>query len=141
MGEKEIKDGNLWIAEFIGWTFDVKDGQVKCYFNGKLRWQDTERFMVQLFNSESGFAYHLKWEQLMPVVEKIEVLQSPLFQKVWVSINGNECSIWTYFDVSEALRTQHQDGKFKIKRSSKSKITATWLAVTDFLTWYNQQQK
>lgn len=85
--------------------------------------------------------YHTSWEWLMPVVEKIEALKNgPInVNKVWITINGCECGIWTYFDVNEILRSAGNDGKFRVKRRGESKIEATFLAVIDFITWYNEQ--
>lgn len=87
------------------------------------------------------FQYHSDWNLLMPVVEKIEALKNGHINlnKVWITINGCECSIWTYFDVNEVLRSAGNDGKFRVKCKGASKIEATFLAIIQFIKWHNEQ--
>ena len=95
-------------------------------------------FMNKTFQFEEDLKYHSNWNSLMPVVEKIENLNDLIVDKVWISINGRECGLWTYFDVKEVLRIGTENNKFKVKNTSKSKIESTWRTVIDFIEWYNK---
>ena len=81
------------------------------------------------------------WELLMPVVQKIESLSNEFVKKVWVSINGCSCYIWTYHSVKDILRSHSHIDKFKVHIFSKTKIAATFQAVFEFIEWFNTQNK
>lgn len=122
--EKTIIEGNKLIAEFL--QFDYSDAPSDGTCN----------------SDESYLKYHSSWDCLMPVVEKIEALDDLIVNKVWVSINGNSCGMWTYFDPKDVLRIGTENNSFKIKHVSKEgKLKATWLAVIAFIEWYNNQNK
>lgn len=121
--------GNKLIAVFMGGKLQEMAEMEYIVFS-----KTNQPFIHQL-------KYHTLWEWLMPVVEKIEALKNGSINvnKVWITINGCECSIWTYFDVNEVLRSAVNDGKFRGKRKGATKIEATFLAIIDFITWYNEQ--
>ena len=89
--------------------------------------------------------YHSSWDWLMPVVEKIENIKHIGIDVVYLKIEGNQCQIWTYFDVKEFLRLTGDDknegNKFKVRYSAKTKIEATYNAVFEFIQWYTSQTK
>jgi len=68
-----------------------------------------------------NYKFHLDWNTLMLVVEKIE-------RDAWVYIEGEKCSIYSAPDLF-----------VKVKR--KSKIEATHDAVYQCIQRYNQKQK
>jgi len=67
--------------------------------------------------------YHTSWDWLMPVVEKIESLSGTT-----VLIKRIGCEIIMY-------------GKTISKQTSDTKIEAVWLAVIEFIKWYNEKHK
>lgn len=73
--------------------------------------------------------YHEKWEMLMPVVEKIESYGYPvfIFPKSMVAINKNG-----------TISSEHVA---RVDNYKLPKIEAVWLAVVEFVKWYNQQNK
>lgn len=113
-----VEEGNKLIAEFMGMEEVMSTAKWKQY----------------------GL-YHSSWDWLMPVIEKIEYLNTEFIERVWVSINGRDCGMWTYFDVSEILRSKGETGNYKTKHTAETKIKAVWLAVVEFITWLNQQPK
>ena len=107
MKTQEIIEGNKLIAEFMG--------EIPYHNN-------TPELICN-----DGMLYHVSWDWLMPVVEKVEN-DNNLFsfeikeRYVFISaFNGNLITHWDY----------HQN----------TKIQATWLAVVEFIKWYAVQHK
>jgi hypothetical protein len=66
--------------------------------------------------------YHSSWDWLMPVVEKIEAMRGThLLMKPF------GCEILMF-------------GKSLINEVGNTKIEAAWLAVVEFIKWYNQSK-
>lgn len=124
-------EGNRSIAEFDGWEFKENfDGLIEAYYDGACQWVDNKRFLNHILTSEHGFSYNSNWNKLMPVVEKIEK-----DCKGEVIIYHCCCDIGVYpdgFDTSNTISSVCYP-------QAKSKIEATWLAVTQFLKWYKNQ--
>lgn len=107
------EEGNKLIANFCmverlednKYCFFLPDHVLK--FASPLKWLDI-----------SEMKFHLLWEWLMPVVEKIESIKDS--DDYEVDIFGNCCDI---------------GGKIEVV--GKTKIEATWKAVTQFIQWYN----
>lgn len=57
-----------------------------------------------------------------------------------MKMDGKKCAMWTYFDVTEILRSNSETGKFKVRKVAKDKLTATYLAVYEFIQWYIKQK-
>ena len=134
MTEEQIREGNKLIAEFDGWHH-VETPKNK----GKGHWNKPAGPYAHW--DLSSMKYHSSWDWLMPVVEKIENMRDEIIDKVYVSINGTECGLWNYFDVKDILREKGEPGVLRVKNSDKTKIIATWRTVTDFIKWYNSQNK
>lgn len=116
----ETIEGNKLIAEFLNAPFDWDAiGQ--------------ETAWIKLPNKElSSWArcvdlkYHSSWDWLMPVVEKIESLGRFSFE-----IDLNSAHVYEMdFDKSELTIEAHEN----------SKIASTWLAVVEFINWFNQNK-
>lgn len=133
MTPEQIINGNKLIADFMGYKTWVAE-------NGTVMAEDDLTYAGHLSHF-ACFQYRNNWNLLVPVVEKIEALKNDSINlnKVWTNIDGCKCSIWTFFDVNDLLRSAENDGKFRVKRNGSSKIEATFLAVIDFISWYNQQ--
>jgi hypothetical protein len=73
--------------------------------------------------------YHKSWNWLMPIIEKIEI-------DAIVVITGNNCEIYT-------LKNDDYDfmSNYNIKNNNYSKIESTYLAVIEFIKWYNKNNR
>jgi hypothetical protein len=112
MTEKEINEGNKLIAEFMGFrVFDKRYPRNHGIGAPEAEWRDC---IVQKTK------YHSSWDWLMPVVEKIEGLENS--DDYEVDIFSNCCDIG---GIIEAV--------------GKTKIDATYKAITQFIQWYNTQ--
>ena len=122
MKEKEITEGNKLIAEFMGSSFKTykkghirKDSVTVCYFDDGM-----SPFSGGV--SIENLKYHSSWDWLMPVVEKIETIDFV------VIIKQGECVI---------VNNSGNTPKF-IQQVSTTKIESIWLAVCEFIEWYNE---
>jgi hypothetical protein len=76
MKPENLAEGNQLIAEFVGWRFEVLPdgfgGELLAYFNNELMWRGMgPAYLQEITSSEHGFNYHVNWNKLMPVVEKM----------------------------------------------------------------------
>jgi hypothetical protein len=128
--QPEIDAGNALIAELEKLpTREVKYGTVY------------EHPLCEVVCQLKDLQYLTNFEWLISAVIKIEELSDPLVKKVWVSINGKRCSLYTYFDVNSILRdndNKNDDGKFQVDYTTDSKHESTWRAVVDFLKWHKK---
>lgn len=78
------------------------------------------------------FEYHLHWNFLMPVVEKIESMEDK---------DGN----WYKFDIINRVEVECSAGEIPIcyihSFEAKSKIDGVYKAVIQFINHFNQTQK
>lgn len=125
---QSILEGNKIIAEFLGINPQRivsempinKDGNY-CNGNGDLDKYGNPCYLVYA----PSLQYNSSWDYLMPVVEKIESKGFDVF------INGLYCRI-----------TDSGMSNFEIESGDvKSKIEAVWLAVVEFIKWYNSQKQ
>lgn len=115
MEEKEIIEGNKLIAEFMGdsWHISEHDNYVN-YGN-----------------------YHRKWDNLMPVVEKINKLGRMVNINFWTNTNTGqdevkpsvECKIYTWLPGAPTIEVE------KIEP-----IEAVYQAVIDFIHYHNKNK-
>ncbi len=107
-------EGNKLIAEFMGgepFNFINEFDEIVCGF--------------EVYGSAyplKSLEYHLSWDWLMPVVEKIESL---LLSDI--EIEGKACKCQPLNNV-------------KILSVANSKIEAVWCVVVDFIKWNNEQK-
>ena len=118
-GEK-ILEGNKIIAEFMG----MKSERIDHEEGTDWWWNNCPKGLHYAFEDAPTFGS--SWSWLMPVVEKIEGL------KFSVNILRNTCSIY-----DESFKDQGE-GK-RIYTVDDSKIGATYKAIIQLITWYNQQ--
>jgi hypothetical protein len=90
---------------------------------------------VQSDDPFGATSYHLIWDELMPVVEKIEHVGL-----VKVSITEKNCYIDTTGVENEDPAYMKRLNKFKgINLDDETKIEATYRAVIQFIQWFNQK--
>lgn len=152
MTTEQILAGNKLIAEFMGgiysnhaksWGFgnawiNENPIRVQGILYEKAVW--AERFEFEL-------KYHESWNDLMPVVEKIENLgySVEIFKsashlepdKIWHRCVIEKMTNWN-IKLSSG-ECDDETGKQYIK--TENKILSAWLAVVEFIKWYNLNNK
>ena len=154
MTDKEVKEKNRIIAEYMGATVKETDNYFVSYGWGKelnrgvaqtpKTWYNTSKETEEyVYNNLLDPSYgrwgrfHLKWSWLMLVIEKIEnTTLSNL--KGFDSENLFDFSVTIFEDVCtiESASLSKKDG-FEIQVCEKTKIEATFKAVVKFIEWYN----
>ncbi len=131
---EEIIEGNRLIAEFMS------DGKLYPHPARILEGQNAPmgyNFSEPLgWRNKNSLQYHTSWDWLMPVVEKIEIINHDLYSFEIVCCR----SIITEFvnDNDDLLKcTQKQI----VRVTADTKIQSAWQAVTQFIKWYNSQSK
>jgi hypothetical protein len=113
--EENIIEGNILIAEFKG---DISETD---FYDGRGYVKTFVNFNGSPFEFDE-LEFHSSWDWLIPVVEHIEKLG-------WlVTIRGASC----YIDIEE-----DETGEFGA--TQRSKKLSVWLAVVEFVKWYNKQ--
>lgn len=116
-----ITEGNKLIAEFMGWKIqDRVFGYCKNPIT--LDWEKPD------------FKYHSSWGWLMPVVEKIEI---GLLEEFRVVILEDECTIHAK-TVNMELQIEFECITEAYETSKKE---AVFIAVVEFIKWYNQNKQ
>lgn len=132
-GEQE---GNKLIAEFMGGVILDKPSKLSglWYLGG------THEYLFPNGNHYARpdqLAYHSSWSWLMPVVEKIEATQTEFDGYFGVHICSNGCTI-----AGTRLNTSIENPHYAYFNdiTHESKLSSTWLAVIQFIQWYNKTQ-
>jgi hypothetical protein len=131
MENEKINEGNVLIAEFMGEECHLSRyyylPQFGHYRNSYGNIEYNETF------SDDQLKYHSSWDWLMPVVEKIA--QFPKGSVLMMSVVGHY-KVQLY-NQGRALGSEpHGDSGIQ-----DSFIYATWLAVINFIKWYNEHLK
>lgn len=142
MENKEILEGNKLIAEFMGWQepsleYKIKWCGVKTEERLKKINEEYIPYLIKEKNSEPLFKdslrYHSSWDWLMPVVEKIAELDIAYRVGIvligYVKING--------FQMPPIVKNVSREGSL----INPTWLNATWLAVVEFINWYNDNGK
>ena len=111
MTPKEINEGNVLIAEFMGYKYHGGHNEI---------WKKSDGEMFR--GGESKF--HKSWDWLMTVVEKIG---RELYQRVTIST--------TFTRIHTSFANEIEYKNFTVS------IECTWLAVVDFIKWHNSKAK
>jgi len=116
MIQEEILDNNKLIRDFMGVNYSKGVlGDSRIYFKIKVAYMDDE-----IISAEEDFRYHISWDWLMPVVDKIE----------------NDCSheVVVFGDHCHINQGDTHDMGYSSKGSKKE---STYQAVIEFIKWYN----
>jgi hypothetical protein len=101
-----------------------------------------ENFHANELATVSTFKYHTSWEWLMPVVEKIGEYHWPEY---WLHGKDPDAGEWDDTAYPRTFGMRDKEGNYMVRInasqvfSAKTLIEATWLAVIDFIQWYNSQ--
>ena len=150
--------GNKVIAKFMGLTYK-KDKFFHVENNSDSYWEGTIEHTGWWKNNfpidyEDELHYHKSWDWLMPVVDKIEMTSWDIsLTKRYLHnpdlFHGNPFrtgDIFISYDEREEFKGWFWQAGFSdlpsitIKESNeraRSRIEATWLAVVEFIKWYN----
>jgi len=145
MEQNEIIEGNRLIAEFDGWklraTPYINSDNIQFLWWEKFREGKVIRtYHHDILKATGKFewgTYHSSWEWLMPVVEKISRI--PLPGDGTRPAESHE----TFYPFTFGMLSPTGRPMVRICAStlfeSDTLIEATWLAVVDFIKWYNTQ--
>ena len=146
MTQEEYIKGNKIIADFMGYRV-VKESRLHTYDSTKIveeykAYHNDECILATPINWSNNMEeycwnqiismlkYHTSWDLLMPVVDKIEI--------------DCKCNVYIYghYDWKEPNRCLILGWKNNeiVSKSNDSKIEAVWLAVVEFIKWYNQNK-
>lgn len=132
-----VEEGNRLIAEFMGRKFKPYkdnhsyDAEYNTYAECLSAIEENKwmGYTPQLGWKIGVGKYHSSWDWLMPVVEKIEKMDSRDVD-CRISIEKDTCNI--YYDDKE------KQYEFNLWADG-SKIKAVWQSIVAFLQWYNTQ--
>jgi hypothetical protein len=122
---KTLEEKNRMIAEFMGHEEEQTESGEFVY---AIEFQNPEKLndiQVEFFCAHE-FKYHISWDWLMPVVEKIESFEGTHGNNYKFTIQ-NETS---YIDCTNIISSP----------SVKSKIESTYETVFRFIEFYNEQK-
>jgi|SRR6478752_5426165 len=122
------EEGNKIIAEFMGAYYDNMLGKFRIELN------PFPNFMWTASLDE--IKYHSSWDWLMPVVEKINALDSLRNEVAW----ADTYYINDYNRVVEYGKYRKWSKRVWRKSHTEPKINAVWLAVIEFINWYNKNK-
>lgn len=137
--EKEISEGNKLIAEFMG-------GVCSNYADGSKGWIIPNLTKNGVEGDEKSLKFHSSWDWLMPVVEKIgkTIIPKDWLKAGWdLSVHYSIHSVGVSFEIGDHdLHITDSGIEAKMwDNISKEPITRTWLAVIEFIKWYNENKK
>jgi hypothetical protein len=141
MTKEEIREGNISIASFLGevrevWKFNKQStlgwfGETALKYRRELMRMDIgEAILIE------HLQFHSSFDWLMPVVEKIAKLKLKY-------LNDEE----EYNPYPTTFSMPDKEGNLMVRLHAHQLFTAptlleaTWLAVVDFIQWYNTQQQ
>lgn len=122
MTENEIIEGNKLIAEFDGWKFiRMVQGGLLPFWQ---KFKDGKLIHDGIFHDPD----YMKWESIMPIVEKIDtlVIKTNITSNI-VTIRIEEDSLY--------------DIVILFRKEGFSKLEGIWIAVIEFIKWLNNQNK
>ena len=118
---QDIIEGNKLIAGFMGHPLEYEYDRPS---------PSNKKVKVKL-------KYHSSWDWLMPVVEKMSKIKC-----TWTNVEPHETDTY-YPRTFGMLNAETKRPMVRINSNSlfeaDTLIEATWLAVINFITWYNQQ--
>lgn len=139
---EEIIEGNKLIAEFMGYNLVIPS--MRRYPNNwkTSYWErnyDIEKHTTDhVLCEENGLKYHSSWDWLMPVVEKIEKLSTISFECKYYDpdYKREDYEVKSFYFIY-SFSSQNK----KFIANSNNKLEAYWLAVVEFIKYYNSCQK
>lgn len=134
--DKVIQEGNELIMKFDGWelksfqTFDPEHNTQNPGSNTYYAYVKNGH-AVRPEDIAFDIVYHQSWDALMPVVEKIADKITGCIVKIQFGYGYSECSI------GNNVISMKDIGMI----NEATPIETVWLAVIQFIKWYNSQLK
>lgn len=125
------QENNKIIAEFMTNESFSCDSEL-CY---KFEKHPCSYIKGQATCSIEDLFYHLKWDWLMPVIEKIEAIERTDGNRIittWVHIMGKGCII-----ERDKIKGEPDILFCNEEHNPMTKLEATYLAIVEFITYYN----
>lgn len=130
MKENEVIEGNKLIAEFMGILESSGTTLSESGIIVSAKGYDYRGEFLLL----DELRYNTSWDWLMPVIDKIETDRNYA-----VILSLNQCEIKCKV-MSDTTRITSADLAHGSNYSGKnSKLSNTWLAVVEFIKWYNSR--
>jgi len=125
MNDSEIADKNIKIAEYMGLEITEPGISTNVIINNEC-----------VFISD--LKYHLSWDWLMPVIDKIENLNAKTHLKDYrVDIDIRQCQIWDLNPSKEDIERLGDLAGFLIDADfHENKLYNAWEAVVAFIERY-----
>jgi hypothetical protein len=128
MTTEEVLEKNKLIAEFMGGKMIVTD------YHGI----NIIEFPDKSTKDLHGLKYHKSFDWLIPVVEKIESIHDDFHGYFGVHITSNSCAIQGT-KLNTSIENPHY--AYFAEWHGTTKIEATYIAVVNWIRWWNQKQK
>jgi hypothetical protein len=141
---KTIEEKNKLIAEFMGGKFKCVKFDLLDTWTIDLPWFDDPSNSSLYFVKQ--LRYHLSWDWLVPVVEKIENIGVNVQIKgkyhPWHKKTYNQTTIVydIYKDIDENRATDLIELYRKSSETSFNKLDTVFEAVVEFIEWYNENK-
>ena len=134
MTTEEIKEGSDLIVLFLNnefsYTFDSSNPSKGVYK------QEDSIIPLNHWDWINKYQFHSSWDWLMPVVEKIELIDyvSVYFSKTYLGIHKIEISLHN-------PNYKYQQVEKTVFIKDNNKLQATFKAVVQFIKWYNDNKE
>lgn len=133
MQREEIDEGNMLIAEFMGWVN-----------TNNYSWKVLENNKWVTKTDREGLTFHYSWDTLMPVVEKIESLRLKVYG-FGVYEYFNVLSYPTMCTISSGLKNSDENitSPYYYNHTcfGENKLNTLWRSVVEFIKRYNSWTK
>lgn len=140
---REIIEGNKLIAKFMG-AKSCKDWQGYDGFEHEnwfhLQWINRYQDNLEVYSYRfSELLYNSSWKWLMTVIDKIENLSD--LRNIKFELHKDWCFL-SFYSKTENI-DNHGNYKLLFSESFKgySKKESAWIAVVEFIKWYNDFNK
>lgn len=111
----------------------IEGNKLIAVFNGYIDFPDEMGLKME---------YNSRWDNLMPVVEKLSRIEFDRHE-VDLPFGGTETIIETHSPRTFGMLNKENKPMFRFNcgmlHTADTLIEAAWLAVVDFIQWYNQQ--
>lgn len=133
MTTEEIIDGNCIIAKFMG-------GYMRDKGHGNMIWDHSDRLSPLVCKSPCKLEYHKNWSWLMPVLEKISRIE---MAREYDKETG-EYTVFRHHPVTFGMLNWMDRPMVRLYGmglfDAQTLIEATYIAVVDFIKFYNENK-
>jgi len=126
---EEIYGDNILIAKFLGWFQENED-----WYSYR---DDKKYLMLPTLSGEFELSFHASWNNLMPVIDKIEHLYEDEYTLPRFEINSHHCIFRRkdFYCIAGCYHTSPE------KICFNTKLESAWHVVVQFIKWYNKQNE